>query len=85
MRHYLCHSTAPLTPTTHARGMFKASSATLLVAPASLALLFLSGSGCALVRAVNLTAITVTANQHLDATTLAQEDSGGTLAHGHLW
>jgi hypothetical protein len=38
MRHYLCHSTAPLTPTTHALGMFKASSATLLVTPAGRAL-----------------------------------------------
>jgi len=85
MRHYLFHSTAPLTPTTHALSMFEASSATLLVAPTGRALQCLSGSGCALVRAVNLTAITVTANQHLDATTRAQEDSGGTLAHGHLW
>jgi hypothetical protein len=85
MRHYLCHSAAPLTPTTGARGMFNASSATLLIAPAGRALQSLSGSACALVRAVNLTAITVTANQNLNATTRAQEDSGGTLAHGHLW
>ena len=85
MRHYLFHSTAPLTPTTHALGMFKASSATLLVAPAGCTLQCLSGRCSALVRAVNLTAITVTANQHLDATTRAQEDSGGTLTHGHLW
>jgi hypothetical protein len=85
MRHYLCHSTAPRTPTTHALGMFKASSATFLVPPAGRALQHLSGGCGALIRAVNLTAITVTANQHLDATTRAQEDSGGTLAHGHLW
>jgi hypothetical protein len=85
MRHYLCRSTAPLTPTTHARGMFKASSATLLIAPCRRALQCLSGSGCALVGAVDLTAITVTANQHLEATRRAQEDSGRTLAHGHTF
>jgi hypothetical protein len=85
MRHFLCHNTAPLTPTTRARGMFKASSATLLIAPTRLTLQCPAGGCCALVRAVNLTAITVAANQHLEATTRTQEDSGRTLAHGHTF
>ena len=84
MRHFLCQSSAPLTPTAHACGMFKAAGATLLIAPTRLTLQCLAGSGGALVDAVNLTTITVTANQNLHATTRAQEESGGTHAHGHL-
>jgi hypothetical protein len=85
MRHFLCHSSAPLTPTAHARGMFEASSAAALITPSGLHLQNLTGGGGTPRSAVALPSVTVAANQHLHATACAQEESSGKkIAHEHL-
>jgi len=45
MRHFLCQSSAPLTPTARACGMFEASATAALIAATGLHLQNLSGGG----------------------------------------
>jgi hypothetical protein len=86
MRHFLCHSSAPLTPTARARGMFEASGAAALVTASGLHLQNLTGGGGTPRSAIALPSVTVAANQHLHAAACAQEESGGKkIAHEHLW
>jgi hypothetical protein len=86
MRHFLCQSSAPLTPTARARGMFEASGAAALVTASGLHLQDLAGGGGTPRSAIALPSVTVAANQHLHAAACAQEESGGKkIAHEHLW
>lgn len=86
MRHFLCQSRAPLTPTARARGMFEAAGAAALITASGLHLQNLTGGGGTPRSAIALPSVTVAANQHLHAAACAQEESGGKkIAHEHLW
>lgn len=86
MRHFLCQSSAPLTPTARACGMFEASATAALIAATGLHLQNLSGGGGTPGSAIALPSVTVAANQHLHAAACAQEESGGKkIAHENPW
>ncbi len=76
MRHFICMSTAALTPASHALCVFVSTQTAALIAPASLTLQAHTGASRASLRAVALTPITVAANHNLGATAGAQKHTG---------
>lgn len=87
MRHFICMRTAPVTPASHALGVFVPAQTAALIAPASLTLKALTRAPSAAVSAVTLAPITVAAHHHLSTTAGAQEHTGRRIAysirHGH--
>lgn len=87
MRHFICMRTAPVTPASHALGVFVPAQTAALVAPASLTLEALTRASRAAASAVALAPITVAAHHDLSTTAGAQEHTGRRIAysirHGH--
>ena len=87
MRHFICMRTAPVTPASHALGVFVSAQTAALIAPASLTLEALTRASRAAASAVALAPIAVAAHHHLSTTAGAQENTGRRVAysirHGH--
>ena len=83
MRHRLRLLRLTRSPRPGSQGMLDAPGAAVLIALAGVALQGAAGRGCAPNGAVALTPVAVAADQDLNATTCAEEESGRLIPHGH--